>query len=92
MSARLLALILIVFDTVAVAMTALSLFGATPDPATRGLDNAAGIAVALLYAVTALPALFLVSYRRAPRAALVLALAFPGVFVIMFLTATIAYL
>lgn len=61
------------------------------DPATKGLDNGAGIAVTLLFLVTAIPSLFLLYRKRAPRAALTFALAFPAVFILMFAAVVIAF-
>ena len=55
----------------------LSIFAGS-DPATADLDAQIGIGVTILYALTAAPALGLAFYRRAPRAAFALAVAFPG--------------
>ena len=56
------------------------------DPATADLDWIVGIGVTILYAVTAAPALALALYRRAPRAAFALAIAFPGLLGLAFAT------
>jgi len=92
MNPRSLALIIGVLDTIALVVAVSTLLPSASDPATRGLDNAADAAIALIYAVTALPALVLVWRRRAPRTALTLAIAFPAVFAAAFLAAVIAYI
>ena len=58
-------------------------FMSEADPATRGLDNAAGVAVTGFFLVSAVPALLLAARRRAPRTALLLALAFPGLVLLL---------
>jgi len=50
------------------------------DRATAGLDRAGGWVVTMLFGLTSVPALVLAWRDRAPRAALLLALAFPTVF------------
>ncbi|HMJ92485.1 MAG TPA: hypothetical protein VK472_00145 [Allosphingosinicella sp.] len=55
----------------------LSIFAGS-DPATADLDSLVGIGTTILYAFTAAPALALALYRRAPRAAFGLAIAFPA--------------
>lgn len=65
-------------------------FWSQHDPATKGLDEGAGQVVTVLFAITGLPALVLVWRGRAPRTALILALAFPGVF--LTLLGLVAYL
>ena len=91
MNARILAIVIGALDTVALGLAALALFASGSDPAAKGLDLAAGGVVALLYAVTALPALALAWCRRAPRTALALALAFPAVFLIAFVAVVISF-
>ena len=61
------------------------------DPATKGLDNAAGIVATTILLVTALPALVLALTRRAPRLALTLALAFPVVLALLFMAIVVAF-
>jgi hypothetical protein len=51
------------------------------DPATTGLDAAVALVTTILFAITGAPALLLAMRSRAPRAALLLALAFPTAFV-----------
>jgi hypothetical protein len=60
------------------------------DPATKGLDEAAGWAVTALFLVTGAPALVLASRRRAPVTALILALGFPEVFAVLFIAVLVA--
>jgi hypothetical protein len=91
MNARIIALVVAGLDTLALVLAAIALFASGSDPATSGLDSAAGAAVVGLYAVTALPALLLAYFRRAPRTALMLALAFPAVFAALFIAVVIAY-
>jgi hypothetical protein len=80
-----------VLDCIAWLAVALVTFGSGSDAATKGLDNIAGWLVSLLLLVTAVPALVLVWRGRAPRLALTLALAFPGVFVVLFAAAVVAF-
>ena len=63
----------------------LSLFAGS-DPATADLDGFLGIGVTILYALTAAPAFGLALYRKAPRAAFGLAVAFPALLGIAFFT------
>lgn len=91
MSARTAALAIAVIDCIAWLIAAIGTFASGSDQATKGLDNAAGWAITLLLLVTAIPALVLCYRRRAPRTALVLALAFPAAFVVLFIAAVIAF-
>ena len=61
----------------------LTLFSGS-DPATADLDVMLGIVVTIVYALTAAPALALSLYRRAPRAAFGLAVAFPALLGLLF--------
>ena len=54
------------------------------EPATRGLDTAFGWAVTAIFALTTVPGLLLAATGRAPRVALALGLAFPGVFILFY--------
>jgi hypothetical protein len=65
-----------VLDTIAWLLVAFATFFSGSDPATKGLDQAAGVGVTALFAITA-RRLGAHGLRRAPRAALVLAPAFP---------------
>ena len=66
----------------------LTLFSGS-DPATADLDAMLGIAVSIVYALTAAPALVLLLYRKTPRAAFALAIAFPGLLGLLFAIAMI---
>jgi hypothetical protein len=79
-----------VLDGIAWVLVAVATFLSGSDPATKGLDVAAGVAVTILFALTAVPALVLVRLRRAPRVALVLALAFPAVLALLLVAAIVA--
>jgi len=78
-----------VLDTIAWIFIACATFLSGSDPATKGLDVAAGVAVTGLFALTAVPAIALVARRRAPRTALMLALAFPAVFALLLVVAIV---
>ena len=60
------------------------------DPATTGLDEAAGWAVTALFLFTGMPAIVLAWRRRAPVTALVLALVFPAVFAVLLIAVLVA--
>jgi hypothetical protein len=81
---RRITLILCGVDLLLWAAIAYALFFSGSDPATAGLDTAFGMGVTVLLAITAGPALLLA--RRAPNLALACALAFPGAFVLAFLS------
>ena len=78
-------------DAAAWAFVAFAAFTSGSDAATRGLDQGAGLIVTGLFLVTGAPAIALTWMRRAPTAALVLALAFPVAFGVAFLAAVIAF-
>ena len=67
------------------------MFFSEPDPATMGLDVAAGWTVTILFLVTGAPAFVLALLGRWPRVALALALAFPAGFVALFVAAVIYF-
>ena len=78
---RLATIIIALLDT-AIFLFAISItFFSGFDPATKGLDNAAGWGMLAFYALTGGAALVLLWRGRAPRAALALALAFPALIV-----------
>jgi hypothetical protein len=79
-------------DVAGWAAAAVACFDSGSDPASIGFDYAAGAIVTGLFTVTGVPALILVFMRRAPRAALALALAFPAVFVVLFIAAAIIFI
>jgi hypothetical protein len=78
-------------DALGCAVIAVATYNSGSDPATIGFDYAAGVIVTGLFAVTGLPALVLAFLRRAPKTALTLALAFPAVFVVLFVAAVIVF-
>lgn len=81
---RLATLIIALLDTAIILFAvSVTLFSGS-DPATKGLDNAAGWAALVVFLSTAAPALVLVAKRRAPRTALAFALAFPAAIVAFF--------
>jgi hypothetical protein len=82
---------LCVLDTIACALIAFVTFFSGSDPATKGLDQAAGVGVTALFAVTGAPAWALTGFRRAPRAALMLALGFPGALAVLLVVAIVDY-
>ena len=77
-------------DLAAWAFVALAALVSGSDPATRGLDHAAGLAVTALFLVTGAPALVLALRNRAPVTALTLALAFPAAFALAFVATIVA--
>ena len=79
------------FDAAAWILVALATFMSGSDPATRGLDQAAGVVVTALFLVTAAPAFALTLLGRAPVTALVLALAFPAIVAVAFVATIIAF-
>lgn len=91
MKARTAAIIVCAVDVAAWGLIALASFASRSDAATRGLDQAAGLVVTALFLLTGAPALLLVWLRRAPIAALVLALAFPALLVAAFVAAVMAF-
>ena len=66
-------------------------FVSQSDQATAGFDDAAGIIITVLFAITVVPAFALVLTRKLPRTALTLALAFPAIFAILFVAVIIAF-
>ncbi len=90
MRLRTLTLIVAALDAVAALTVSAAMLWSHSDPATKGLDTLAGFAVAVLFLLTGLPALALSWYRRAPRLALTLALAFPAAFLVLLVIAIVA--
>ncbi len=78
-------------DAAVFAFVAFASFTSGSDAATKGLDQGAGVVVTVLFLVTGAPALALAWMRRAPTAALMLALAFPIAFVAAFVAAVIVF-
>jgi hypothetical protein len=83
MNKRTATIIIALLDALACAALLAIYFNSDSDQATIGFDRAAGVVVAGLFAITGLPGLILAASRRAPRTALSLALAFPGVFIVL---------
>ena len=91
MSARTAALIVGGLDAAGwLLVCAVTLFSQS-DPASKGLDNFAGLAVTVVFLLTGVPALALAWRNRAPRLALALALAFPTGFVPLFAVAVAVF-
>jgi hypothetical protein len=80
-----------ILDALGWAAAAWSCFNSYSDKATIGFDFAAGVIVTGLFLVTGVPSLILSCLGRAKRAALALGLAFPAVFVVLFIAAVIAF-
>lgn len=78
-------------DAAGCVAVALASYNSGSDPATIGFDQAAGVIVFALFLLTGLPALVLSYLRRAPRTALILALAFPALFAVLFLAAVVIF-
>lgn len=83
-------LILCAVDALAWAAMAFAAFFSGSDPATRELDGLVGLAVTILFALTAVPAALLAWRRKAPDFALVLALGFPAAFLLLFTIGVLA--
>lgn len=83
-------LIIAALDTAAALAVSGAMMLSQSDPATKALDTFAGVAVAVVFLLTGVPALALTWYRRAPRLALTLALAFPAAFVVLLVIAIVA--
>ena len=87
MSARTAALIVGGLDAAGwLLVCAVTLFSQS-DPASKGLDNFAGLAVTVVFLLTGVPALALAWRNRAPR----LALGFPTGYVLLFAVAVAAF-
>jgi hypothetical protein len=91
MTMRAVTIVIGLLDALGCAVVAVASYNSGSDPATIGFDYAAGVIVTGLFAVTGLPALIIASLRRAPRTALALALAFPAVFVLLFVATVIVF-
>jgi hypothetical protein len=88
---RIATIVIGLLDAAGCAVVAVGSYTSGSDPATIGFDYAAGVIVTGLFLVTGLPALILAYLRRAPRTALALALAFPAIFVLLFMAAVILF-
>lgn len=84
-------LVIGLLDALACAVIVIAAYNSDSDPATIGLDYAAGVITAGLFALTGLPALIIAALRRAPRTALGLAAAFPVIFLLLFVAAVVVF-
>ncbi len=91
MNIRVATIVIGLLDTAGCAIVAVGSYTSGSDPATIGFDYAAGVIVTGLFLVTGLPALIMAYLRRAPRSALALALAFPGIFVLLFIATVMVF-
>ena len=91
MKHRTVTMVISLADAAAWIVVALATFASGSDPATRGLDEAAGWIVTALFLATGAPALVLALLNRALTTALILALAFPAAFAAAFVAAVIAF-
>src|ERR1700723_676838 len=91
MNIRIVTIVIGLLDALVSSVIAVASYNSGSDPATIGFDYAAGVIVAVLFAVTGLPALIIAYRRRAPRTALGLALAFPALFVVLFVATVIVF-
>jgi hypothetical protein len=80
-----------VLDAMACAAVVIGTVNSSSDPATIGFDYAAGVIVGGLFLVTGFPAFVMAYLRRAPRTALALALAFPAIFLVLFVAAVVVF-
>jgi hypothetical protein len=76
-------------DAMGWTFVAFATFFSGSDPATKGLDQAAGVLVTALFVLTCVPALALARLRRAPRTALALAFAFPAILALLLMAAIV---
>jgi len=91
MNARVAAFIIGTLDAAGWLLVCAGTFFSQSDPATKALDNFAGLAITALFLLTGAPALALAWRNRAPRLALALSLGFPGGFVLLFIVAVAAF-
>jgi hypothetical protein len=91
MNKRAVTIAVALLDAAGCAVVAVASYNSGSDPATIGFDYAAGVIVGVLFLLTGLPALVLAYRRRSPRTALILALAFPAVFAVLFLAAVVIF-
>jgi hypothetical protein len=91
MNKRAITIVVALLDVAASAVVAVASYNSGSDPATIGFDYAAGAVVGVLFLLTGLPALALTYCKRAPRTALILAVAFPALFAVLFLTAVVIF-
>ena len=92
MRARKAAIVIGAADCVVAAGVAIALFKSNSDPATKGFDIVGAGVVILLLILTGGPGFLLGLGDRAPRTALALTLAFPVGFILVYISAMIAFL
>jgi hypothetical protein len=90
MSIRVVTILIALVDLAAWLVAGAVTFFSGSDPATKGLDNIAGLAVTVVYLATGAPALMLALTGRAPRLALTLSIVFPAAFAVLFVVAILA--
>ena len=88
---RVVTVIVCILDMIGWLLGANAYFVSQSDQATAGFDDAAGVIITILFAITVVPAFALVLTGKLPRTALTLALAFPAIFAILFVAAIIAF-
>jgi hypothetical protein len=91
MKLRIATFVVLGIDAAAAVVIGLATFLSGSDPATKGLDRAAGSIMSALFLVTAVPAFILLLRRRAPVIALLLALAFPALIVAALVAAVVVF-
>ncbi len=89
MTPRAVTIAVCLFDTMAWTLVAFATFLSGSDPATKGLDQVAGVLVTVLFLLTCVPAVALVRLRRAPRTALTLVFAFPAILGLLLVAAIV---
>ena len=91
MTVRVVTVIVCILDTIGSLLGATAYFVSQSDQAMAGFDEVAGVIIAVLSAVTVVPAFALVLTRKLPTTALTLALTFPAIFAILFVAVIIAF-
>jgi hypothetical protein len=91
MNKRTITIAIALLDAAGCFVIVVAAYNSGSDPATIGFDYAAGAIASALFLLTGLPALILTYLKLAPRAALILALAFPAIFAVLFLTAVVVF-
>jgi len=91
MMLRAVALFIGALDALVWLLVSAGTFWSSSDPATIGLDKFAGIVVTVLFFLTTVPALALAWRGYKLKLALVLSLAFPSAFAVLFVVAIIAF-
>jgi hypothetical protein len=92
MTMRIATILISILDAAMAVFIAVLMFKSESDPATLGLDVAAGWTVTILCLLTAVPAFVLALTKKWPKTALALALAFPAAFVVLFVAVVIYFM